>query len=204
MQEQTVEQWSGVLADLAAKRQQAQEHVARLRAEKQNLALEAAMGGGDAQKKLAKVNAELARLDLEGDDWDAAIAQAEQAKRKAEQAAADSAERDRRARIGTALTTYMQSVADIDAAMQILSQRFGEAAQSLDRAEALMNGPERAPVQQLQSLWGATLAAANCGLGAFIALGQESSHLVHRQPLAAYIKPFVDPWIESASGDGKE
>jgi site-specific recombinase XerD len=57
----TVDGWSGVLADLAAKRQAARDRTERLRTQKQALALEAAMGGGDARKRLKDINAELAR-----------------------------------------------------------------------------------------------------------------------------------------------
>ena len=52
LQTTTVEGWSGVIADLAAKRQRAAEHTERLRVEKQQLALEAATGGGAAKKRL--------------------------------------------------------------------------------------------------------------------------------------------------------
>ena len=60
----TTAKWEGVLADLAVKQQASRDHTERLRIQKQELALEAALGGSDARRRLEKINAELARLAL--------------------------------------------------------------------------------------------------------------------------------------------
>lgn len=65
--------------------------------------------------------------------------------------------------------------------MRLLASRFTAARQMLDRAEALLSAQERVPVQQLRSLFGGTLAAAQYGLGDFPQLGQQSTYLTHRQ-----------------------
>jgi hypothetical protein len=49
--------WESVIADLAARQQGAREHVERRREEKRELTLEAALGSVDAERRLAKVNA---------------------------------------------------------------------------------------------------------------------------------------------------
>ena len=44
-------------------------------------------------------------------------------------------------------------------------------------AEALMTSTERAPVNQLRTLWGVTVAAANFSLGEYIQLDPQASHI---------------------------
>jgi chromosome segregation ATPase len=199
--ENTVEGWGGVIADLAAKRQAAEENVGRLRAQKQELALEAAMGSGDAKKRLAAVNAELTRAAFEMDDLETALARAEGEKQTAGQVEAADAERQRKARIGESLKQYLAAVLEIDDALQLAATRFTAARQTLDTAESLMTAPECQPLQQLRSQWGPTLAAAHYGLGEFIELGRASAHTPHRQRLEAFTVPFVEPWLR---GEGKE
>jgi hypothetical protein len=198
--ENTPARWEGILADLAVKRQAARDHAEQLRAQKQELALEAALGGGDARKRLEKINGELAKLALEGDDWSAAITQAEQAKRQAECAEAEAAECDRREQIGAALKHYLAEVREIDVGFAMLAAHFAAAKQSLDMAEGLMTGTEGQPLQQLRSKWGATLAAAFAGLGKYIELGPASMHTQHRQPLAQFAASFTDRWTKPNQG----
>lgn len=194
--QQTTEQWAGVIADLTTKRQAAVDHLSQLREEKRDLALESAMGSGEAKKQLAKINVELARLALEGDDWDAAVSQAEASKRRAEQVAADVAEQARQEQISSALEKYLTEVRGIDAALEALAAKFAAARTHLDAADALMDGRERQPTQQLRSLFGATLACAHFGLGESIQLGPQAAHVIHRQPLTRYAMGFIDRWLE--------
>ena len=97
--ENTPSQWQTVIADLTTKQQAAREHIESLRKQKQELALEAAMGGSDAKKKLDKANGELARLTLESDDWDSAIATARSRLADSQASVAAEAERARRSEI---------------------------------------------------------------------------------------------------------
>lgn len=191
---ETVQGWSGVLADLTAKRQSARDHLEQLRAQKKDLALEAAMGSTDAKRKLDKTNAELNKLAFELDDSDMAIAQAEAQKQQAEAVEATTAEQQRREQIAVNLGQYFVAVQEIDDGLRLLAARFAVARQHLDRAEVLMIGQERAPFVQLRSLWGATLAAAHFGLGDHIQLGDRAANYAHRQPLASYAAPFVKDW----------
>jgi DNA repair exonuclease SbcCD ATPase subunit len=184
--ENTVDGWSGVLTDLAAKRQAARDRTERLRTQKQELALEAAMGGTDAKKRLKEINGELAKADLEAADWTSAIAQAEQSKRQAERAEAETADRVRHEQIAAHLEAYLKDVREIDAGLAALVEHFQSAKQSLDAAEALMVGSEGTPIQQLRSAFGPTLAAAHAGLGKFIELGASAGHIQHRQPLERF------------------
>jgi hypothetical protein len=195
LQTQTAEQWVGVLADLETKRQAALDHAEQLRAQKRDLALEAAMGSGEAKKQLGKINSEITRLALEGDDFDAAISQAESQLSLARQAEADAAEQERQSQIAASLELYFAEVQGIDAALASLVAQFAAAKAHLDTAEDLMTGQERTPVQQLYSTWGPTLAAAHYGLGQFIELGQSSSHIIHRAPLAKFAMSFIDRWM---------
>jgi hypothetical protein len=114
----TPAKWEGVLADLAAKRQGARHHAERLRTEKQNMALEAAMGGGDARKRLKEIKAELARLTLEADNWESAIAQAETEKGRAEESAASEQERQRQKELSTLAATAVEHARDSTKALE--------------------------------------------------------------------------------------
>src|ERR1017187_3112951 len=194
--ENTPAKWEAVIADLAAKRQAARDHTERLRTQKQELALEAAMGGTDARKRLAAINAELAKLTLEADDWDSAITQAEHAKLQAERAESEAADRDRHQQIGAHLEAYLAEVREIDSGIAALVERFQSAKQALDAAEALMVGTEAAPIQQLRTTFGPTLAAAHAGLGRHGELGSASQHIRHRQPLSQFVLPFTDRWMK--------
>jgi hypothetical protein len=131
--ENTAPKWEGVIADLSAKQQASRDHAEQLRLEKQKLALEAAMGGTDARKRLAAINAELAKAALEGDDWDAAITQAETAKGQAEHAEAEAADLARYETIGVSLMQYLAEVREIDAGLAALAAHFQAAKQALGR-----------------------------------------------------------------------
>jgi chromosome segregation ATPase len=194
--EHTTQDWNNVLADLAAKRQRARDHTDRLRTQKQELALESAMGGGDAKKRLKEINAELAKLTLEGDDFDAALRQAEGAKVKAQRAEAEAAERDRRAKIGESMRAYRDQVLKIDGALAALVEHFTAATANLDAAEALMTATESQYIRQLRTVFGPTLAASRFGLGRFIELGPTARHIQDRQPLEEYARPRISGWVD--------
>ena len=113
----TAEGWCAVITDLTIKQQAARDHTERLRIEKQRLALEAAMGGTESKKRLREINAELARLTLEGDDWDAAITQAETAQRQAAQAESAAAERQRQEQLSRLASAAIRHATEYTAAM---------------------------------------------------------------------------------------
>jgi hypothetical protein len=196
LQKNIAEEWRGVIADLTAKRQAAVDETTRLRDEKKALALEAAMGGGDAQKRLKAVNAELATAALKVDDWDQAVLQAESQLSLAEEAAAAARERARQEQISSALADYFAEVRGIDAALESLAEKFAGAKAHLDVAENLMDGRERRPIQQLRTQWGSTQAAAYFGLDTCIELGPAAGHVTYRQPLAKYAMSFIDRWVK--------
>src|ERR1035441_4277280 len=108
LQTNTVEGWSGVIADLSTKQQAAKDHLNRLRKQKEELSLEAALGGANAKKKLDKINSELARLTLEADDWASAISRAETEKGRAEESAAAEQERQRQEELSTLATAAIR------------------------------------------------------------------------------------------------
>jgi hypothetical protein len=123
---------------------------------------------------------------------------------EARAAEAETVERQRQEQIGAGLEQYLAEVQKIDDGLRQLAATFATATGHLDRAEALMNGQERQAINQLRSLFGATCAAAHVGLGAFIQLGPQAAHTVHRQPLARYVGGFVDRWVESEQPESKE
>jgi hypothetical protein len=193
----TPAKWEVVIASLAARQQASRDHVERLRTEKQTLALTAALdGGGDDRKRLAAINAELAKAALEGDDWQSAITSAENAKAKAEHVEAEAAERDRLAKIGVSMKRYRAEVLKIDRALAALVEHFTAATQCLDAAEALMTPTESQYARQLRTVFGPTLAAAHFGLGKYIELGSTARHIQDRQPFEEYARPRISGWVE--------
>src|SRR5690242_16541570 len=108
-----LEQWDGVIADLATKRPAALDNTKRPRTQKEDLALEAAMGSPSAKKQLEKVNSELTKAALDVDDLQMATAKAEAERRKAAENASALAEAERRKQIGEALAEYLGFVREI-------------------------------------------------------------------------------------------
>jgi uncharacterized protein YdcH (DUF465 family) len=186
--------WDKAISEFTDNRQAAREHIEKLRAEKQALALESAMGGVEARKQLAKINAELARLSLEGDDLDDAIAAAENEKQQATQAAAANAEENRRSKIARHLDRYFRHVHRIDAQLVEMAVECKAAWQELQDCEGIMTDAERAPIHQLHGRAPLTFAAAFRGLDAFMELGPSMAQYRHRQPLAQFAAPFVAGW----------
>ena len=107
MQLLTTAGWAGVIADLQSKQQAAREHAEQLQAQKRALALESAMGSPEAKKQLTKINGELTRMALEGEDWTAALSQAEASRQLAEQTEKDAAERERQAELSALAATVI-------------------------------------------------------------------------------------------------
>ena len=199
-------EWANIIGGLSSKQQAAEDHREQLTTEKSRLALAAAMGDANAKKRLVTINQELAKADLEGDDWASAIAQAELARTMAERTEAEASDRARHAHIGASLTQYLAEVRAIDKNLAALAVHFTAAKECLDAAEAKMVGKEGAPIRQLRSAYGPTIAAAHFGLGAFIELGAASSNIKDRQPLEGFAKNFCDRWLkpnqeEATSGD---
>ncbi len=199
----TVEEWRAIITGLTVKRQAAATHVEALRAEKRDLAPQrSAMGGADAKKKLDRINQELARADLEAEDFHAAIARAEAGERQSKQDAAAEAERTRMAQLRRDMQAYEGKTKEIDDCLRLLSSRFAEARVILDRAESIMTSQERTPIQQLRSRFGPTLAATHAGLAAFIELGPTAANIPHRQPLAQFTAAFTAGYT-TAEKNGK-
>jgi DNA repair exonuclease SbcCD ATPase subunit len=197
LQENTVQGWSGVVNDLSTKQQAAKDHLNLLRKQKEELSLEAALGSADAKKKLDKINYELGRLALDAGDLDSAIRKAEEAKRQAAQAEAETAERNRHQQIGAHLEKYLAEVREIDKGLERLVEHFTSSRQALDAAESLMTSTESTPIQQLKSFFGPTLSAAHFGVGKYIELGATARHIIHRQPLARFAAGFCDRWLSN-------
>lgn len=161
--------WESIITDLTAKQQTAREHVEQLRTQKRDLALEAAMGGADARKKLEKANAELARLTLESDDWDAAIAQAQRHLADAREAEAAEAEKKRKAEMRALASTVVRHAEEFTSSLR-QATKAGEALKLVIRNMiARANPQERVHLDQLLQTGGPYMRAAeHAGLRAHI------------------------------------
>jgi uncharacterized protein YukE len=198
----SAQDWGSVIADLAKRGNNLDAEAVALASEGDKLALDAELGIDGAAQRLKTIRADGVKKLMAANNLQVALESAKARHAEALKREAIDVEKHRRERIGENLTRYFAEVQKIDAALESLGRQFTEAKQSLDHAAEEMNGAEAAPLNQVRSTWGATLAAANCGLGAFIELGPQSSHISHRKPFAEYVAPFVEPWINS--GVGKE
>jgi hypothetical protein len=139
--ENTPAQWESVIADLTAKRQSTLAHLEQLRAEKRSLALDAALGNEEAQKRSQKLSADINKLSLEVDEIGMALTQANGEKTRAESEARQLAERQRQEQLRLAVVAYFREVQKIDTALEKLAQRFQSTKGKLRAAEELMDGP---------------------------------------------------------------
>jgi len=196
MQLFTVSGWGGVIAELMGKRQTSQEHLERLRKQKRDLALEAALGNTDAQKRLIKINAELAQTAAQGNDWDAAIQQAETRRGEAHKSEAETAEAERKAKIGSHLASYFGHVQRIDKLLAEIAAECKAAWGDLSSTQPLLTDSERPRLRQCFSKFGLTLAMAHFGLDAFSEIAVVSGFRIHRKPLSEQVGPMVHGWLQ--------
>lgn len=194
--EKTSAEWLSAIESLTARRAALDEEVAALGKQRSALSLDAALNVTGAAAKVAAISADVAKKSAARDNLVDALAGAQCRLADARKTEAEAADRARREQIGAAMSQYAAAVQRIDDALRVLAMRFVESRGALDAAEALMVGTEAQPLQQLRSAFGATLAAADAGLGPFIELGPSSQHIRHRQPLSQFVVPFCDRWLQ--------
>jgi hypothetical protein len=197
---ETSSKWQGVIADLTKRGANFDAEAVNLANEADKLALDAELGINGAGQQLQKLRREQAAKLAAGQNLQTALEAARQRHAKAVRREADAAEVVRRERLSEASKQFMEQAVLVDDGMRDLAARFEALGASLDRLEAIATTAEAQPLQQLRSQFGPTLAAAHFGLGKFIALGRESTHVVHRQPLATFTAPFMSAWLDA----GKE
>jgi chromosome segregation ATPase len=191
----TSQEWEGVIADFTAKARACDGEVADLVRDRNGLALDAELGIDGAARRLQKIASEITAKQQAAQTLRTAIGQAQSRRDEARVAEAAGADQQRHAQIAAHLEQYLSEVRSIDEALSFLTARFQAATQAMNRAETLMTGTERQPIQQLRSLFGPTLAAAHVGLGEHLQLGPLASNVIHRQPLERFAMGFVDRWV---------
>jgi hypothetical protein len=196
----TTAKWEGVIADLAAKRQRASEHTERLCVEKQQLALEVAMGGGDAKKKLDKINSELARLAAESDLWGTAMGQAEAEKRKAEHAEAEAADRARQQELSTLATAAVRHAAEYTAALRQAAKAGASVKLVIQNMLSRATPQESRGLNQLLGCGAFMRAAEHAGMRAHLEFESYRGLKEHVVALEADLAGRLERWLKEGDG----
>jgi hypothetical protein len=202
--ENTVASWSGVLSDLAAKRQHARDRVAELRRRKEEISLESAMGSEAARKELTKINGELTRLTLESDDWDSAIARAEAQKADAQKAEAEAAEQRRKVEMKKLAEEAVLLAKEFDIGLRHACEAGAQLAVVLTSMQAQVKGEhELAAINRLSSRGPYQRACENAGLRRYVEMQAYPGLKKDVQPLAVELTALLDQWLQPLAG-GKE
>jgi seryl-tRNA synthetase len=198
--ENTVTGWSAVISELSAKQQAANQHNERLRTEKRELALEAAMGSSDAKKRLDKLNAELTKLAFECDDFQVAIAQAQDAKLKATQAEKDAVELQRISDLSKLATVAIELAEEFTAGLA-QAAKAGAAVKVVTR-EMLQHATlgERPNLERILQTGIYMRAAEHAGLRAHLDLAPYAGPKDHLVPLEDAISTFLGRWLPNGGG----
>jgi predicted RNase H-like nuclease (RuvC/YqgF family) len=190
------QEWQQIITDLSAKTRGLETEVTEFIHDRDGLTLDAELGIDGAGKRIQKLSTEIAGRQTSLQNLKSAITQAQARLAESRKAEAAEAERERQLHIAAVLREYSEEITAIDSLLVQLASRFQSAKLCLDRACDLMTSEEQTPIQQLRSLWGPTLAAAHVGLGDFLELGPKAGNYTHRQPLLAFIGPFVNRWLK--------
>jgi hypothetical protein len=193
----TVPRWESVIAELTTKQQSARQHVEQLQEQKRDLALEAAMGGADARKKLDKANAELARLTLESDDWDAAIAQAQNWLADAREAEVAEAEQERRSEMRTLASAALRHAAEFDVCLRQASNAGAALKLAIQNALARATPDERRNLDRLLEAGPYMRAAEYAGLRAHLEFQAYPGLKAHITSLEETVPLFIGNWLTS-------
>jgi len=200
MQLLTVEGWAGVIADLQSKQQAAREHAEQLQAQKHALALESAMGSPEAKKALTKINAELSRLALEGDDWHAALTQAEASKKLAEQAEAETADRQRQAELSKLATTVIGHAAAYTKALREAVDAGERLKQTIRQMIPLARPDEMANLNRILEAGCWMRCAQFAGLRTHIDFRPYVGPAEHLGPLETELAVYLGKWLNNTNG----
>lgn len=198
--------WESVIADLTDKQKAARENAELLQTERQNLALEAAMGGADAKKKLDKANAELARLTAEAEDRETAIRQAQQRLGAAREAEASKAEHARRNELEILAATAIHHAEEFTASLRQASSA-GAQLKLIVRNMILRATPaEQAQLNRLLEPGIYMRAAQHAGLRSHLEFAGYTGLPEHIVSLEAALKVHLGRWIttngtENTSGN---
>jgi hypothetical protein len=196
----SAQDWQEVIAELQQKIDTARQELTELEAEQASMSLDSELGSKEAQLRVAQLTKEIAKLQSSAGITLAAVVHANARLQEDQAREAQEKETQRRQAIQAGMREYMTAVRTIDQNLMNLCHSFTQAKEILQRATGLMTLTERPPFTQLQTLWGATLAAAHFGLGEFISLGPEAQHHRHRQSLEDYTATFTGStygWLES-------
>jgi hypothetical protein len=207
----TPAEWDAEVAGFEAKRKAQQDRAAELKRRKAEISRASALGDEAARKELVKVNGELERMTLEDTNWDTAISESRQEKKRAEQAKAEADERACQERVAKhaieckrqldRLPAWIAEGADIFVGLE-------KASQAMD-TEMIAN--ERKKTQQEDWIIRAldpralkksvALAMCRVGLHRYIVMGVGDGNAAEftppKDPMNDTILPIVNPLIRA-------
>lgn len=192
----TVTNWSGTIAALTTKRQTALARLSELQAEKKQLALEAALGGADAKKRLERVNTEISRLALDLDTCELALSAARGAEQKAKANAVADAEQERhRQRVALATEAILHAREFTKAMQQAVEAGYQLRVAVRSLCQLLPPDDQKGPANLLRAN-PFMRAAEKTGLRAFIEFPRYSGSQAHIVPLEEESLIYLSRWLE--------
>jgi chromosome segregation ATPase len=196
----TVTGWSDVIAQLTKQHEQDSKRIAELQAEKRSLALEAAMGNVEARKRLDKLNSTLTTLAFDLDNAQMALSQAQEGKKKAEQAVKDAAEQQRQQELGKLATTAVEAAAEFTRAIASAVHAGREARKVLREMTRLARPNETTNINRLCDTASWERAGEFLGLRECIDFPMYKGPKEHLGPLENEFASLLGRWLPNENG----
>jgi flagellar motor protein MotB len=199
---ETATNWNTTIDGMTAQRAHALETLAQLRAEKAKLALEAAMGGVEAQRKLAKINAKLNEIALDVDTWEQALAEAESKRREVEALRAREAGTARQAELSTLASTAMRHAAEFTDALRQAVKAGASLKLVVQNMLARASDTERPYLDRLLEAGPFMRAAEFVGLRSHLEFAPYPGPQAHILALEDALAVYLSRWLQPPEGSG--
>jgi hypothetical protein len=203
LQENTVDGWTAVAADLAAKANRYQTEAAELVQARDALALDAELGQDGAARRLQKILGEIASKEAAAQSLRTAIAQAQAHLATARKTEAEAAERQRQEKLSALAARAMRHAAEFTDALRKTIEAGNEAKAVVRAMLALATPGEQPNVDQLLRTGPYMRAAEHAGLKAFVEFQGYPGLREHVVALEGSFKVHLGRWLKG-NENGKE
>jgi hypothetical protein len=200
--ENTSQRWESVIKDLTGRQRAISDHTERLRAQKRDLVLDAALGSADAKKKLEKINAELTRSAFEVDEWNEAIVQAQVQLEAAGKAEAEAAIRARHKELAALALVAVHHARTYTAALKQAATAADVLKRVVENMKSVAAPEERQGLDHLLGTGPFMRAAEYAGLRHHIEFAAYPGPQSHVGAMEDELTAHLERWLTSA--DQKE
>jgi chromosome segregation ATPase len=200
----TVQGWTDVIATLTQQQGEDAQRIQQLQTEKRALSLDAALGNEEARKKLQNLNATLTTLAFDADNLQVALTQAQEGKKKAEQAIRDTAEKQRLAELSELATEAIEKAADYTRYIRAAVIAGQEARLILREMTRTAKPGEQTNLNRLMDYAPYERAAEFLGLRDFIETRAYTGPKEHLVPLEDEFATLLGRWLPKPTEDRKE